>query len=102
MTARKPARSACLASSDRLTQEPFSRPLENTLNTETRSSVCVFMFFGGVGGGGFGDVDSVSEVQGAGNDREGETCLPGHSTSETDSQGDAKELRCSAWSPRGP
>lgn len=40
-------------------------------------------------------MDSVSEVQGAGNDREGETCLPGHSTSETDSQGDAKELRSS-------
>lgn len=99
MTARKPARSACLASSDRLTQEPFSRPLENTLNTETRSSVRVRVFWGG---GWFGDVDSVSEVQGAGNDREGETCLPGHSTSETDSQGDAKELRCSAWSPRGP
>lgn len=31
-----------------------------------------------------------------------ETCLPGHSTSETDSQGYRKELRCSVWSPRGP
>lgn len=35
-------------------------------------------------------------------DRQEETCLPGHSTSETDSQGDGKELRCSAWGPQGP
>lgn len=40
----------------------------------------------------------VSVVQGLGDDREGETCLPGHSTSETDSQGDGKEL----WSTVAP
>lgn len=54
------------------------------------------------------DVASVSVVQGVVDDREGETCLPGHSTSETDSQGDGKELwssvaQCGAlWDPRCP
>lgn len=35
-------------------------------------------------------------------DRQEETCLPGHSASEADSQGDGKELRCSARGPGGP
>lgn len=52
--------------------------------------------------GGREDGEEDSVVQDAVEDRDAETCLPGHSTSETDSQGDEKELRCSLSSPRGP
>lgn len=38
------------------------------------------------------DMVSVSVVQGVVGDRGGETCLPGHSPTETDSQGEGKEL----------
>lgn len=37
----------------------------------------------------------------AGGGRQEETCLPGHSTSETDSEGDGRELRCSTGVPSG-
>lgn len=47
-----------------------------------------------------GFVVSVSVVQGLVDERGGETCLPGHFTSETDSQG-AVELSCSVWGPQG-
>lgn len=47
-------------------------------------------------------VAPVSAVQAAGGGRQEETCLPGHSTSETDSEGVRRELRCSTGGPWGP